>query len=390
MLQGVTGTRETARPTFEFADGLRAIAAMTVAAYHATTFTGLLGAVKADLTVVWWLAQIGNYAVPVFIVLSGFVLMLPVARTPDLELRGGFGKYIGRRAKRILPPYYASLAIFLLAIWLIPVMNQPSGTAWDSKIPVTWGGFLSHLFVVHNVSDDWIYQINGPAWSIATEWQIYFLMPLVLLPLWRRIGPWWTTAVAIALGFAISRFIPGVWAAHYWFIGLFAMGMLAAYLAIRGSRFRPGWPALIFFAAAIGWLYVDPDGAENRNQYSETLIGIAIALGLMWLAQGSLAGKRTWLHNVLEARFLVWVGLWSYSLYLIHSPLLGLSNLLLLPLGLSTSAQLVLMLGVALPLSGALAYVFHLLVERHFMTSHQKHVVRAEGPARSPSVTTQS
>jgi peptidoglycan/LPS O-acetylase OafA/YrhL len=371
MLLTVTAA-PPARPKFEFADGLRAIAALTVAIYHATMFTGYLGDVQEDLPLVDRIAEIGNYAVPVFIVLSGFVLMLPVARSEDLELRGGFGRYIGRRAKRILPPYYASLLLFLIMIWTIPVLQVQSGTAWDNKIPVTIGGVVSHLLVVHNLSPEWIYQINGPAWSIATEWQIYFLMPLVLLPLWRRLGPWWTTAIAIGLGFALSRFVPNVGAAHFWLIGLFGMGMLAAFLAVRRTRFKAGWPALIMFVAAVGWLYIDPDSAEARNLYSESLIGAAIALALLWLAAASLDGRRTWLHRILETRFLVWVGLWSYSLYLIHSPMLALGNLLLLPLGLPTWLQLIVMLGVVLPAAGALAYVFHRLVERHFITTHQK------------------
>lgn len=369
----------TPRPKFEFADGLRAVAALTVAVYHATTFTGYLGDVKADLPLVGRLVEIGNYAVPVFIVLSGFVLMLPVARTDGLELRGGFGRYIGRRAKRILPPYYAALAIFLVMIWTIPMLNEESGTAWDNKIPVTVGGLISHLLVVHNLSPEWIYQIDGPAWSIATEWQIYFLMPLVLLPLWRRLGPWWTTGIAIVLGVLLTRYVPHVAAAHFWLIGLFGMGMLAAFLAVRRTRIKAGWPALILFAIAVGWLYIDPVSAEEKDMYSESLIGAAIALGLLWLAAASLDGRRTWLHHALETRFLVWVGLWSYSLYLIHSPLLALGNLLLLPLGLPTWLQLLLMLALVLPIAAALAYVFHRLVERHFITSHQKAEFRARG-----------
>lgn len=363
---------EPRRLQFAFADGLRALAALSVALLHATTFTGYLGDADRDVPWAWRFAEIGNYGVPVFIVLSGFVLMLPVARTEDLTLRGGFFRFIGRRAKRILPPYYASLALFLLLITVIPVLGRESGTAWDSKIPVTPGGLVSHLLVVHNFSPQWIYQINGPAWSIATEWQIYFLMPLVLLPLWRRVGPWWTVASTIPLTYAISRFVPQLGSAHVWFIGLFALGMLAAYLSVRGTRFRAGWPALIVGTIAVVWLWTDPVGAEKYNEYSEVLSGLAVALLLLWLGSASVAGQRTWLHRILEAKFLVWVGIWSYSLYLIHSPLLGLANLLLLPLGLPTWQLLLIMWFVALPASAAVAYVFHLLVERRFVTSHQK------------------
>jgi peptidoglycan/LPS O-acetylase OafA/YrhL len=366
------------RPKFDFADGLRAIAALTVAAYHTMTFTGLTGSVKADVPAVWTLMQVGNYAVPVFIVLSGFVLMLPVVRSETHELRGGFGHYIARRAKRILPPYYAALAIFLLLIWAVPLLQTDSGTAWDNKVPVTAGGLISHLLIVHNLNGQWIYQINGPAWSIATEWQIYFLLPLVLLPLWRLIGPWWTVAFALAVGFAIGQLLPSLQSAHYWFIGLFALGMLAAHQAARGTCVRVGWPALVLFTLALAWVWIDPESAERRNMLSETLAGAAVALALLRLASATLRGERTWAHRILEARMLVWIGLWSYSLYLIHSPLLGLFNLLLLPLALPTWAQLTLMLAVALPVAATVSYLFHLLIERRFMTSHQKQAAEAE------------
>jgi peptidoglycan/LPS O-acetylase OafA/YrhL len=364
------------RPKFEFADGLRAVAALTVAVYHAMTFTGTTGTVKAEIPAFWTLMQIGNYAVPVFIVLSGFVLMLPVARDSSFELRGGLVQYIGRRAKRILPPYYVSLALFLLLIWMVPVLQADGGTAWDNKVPVTPGGLLSHLFLVHNWNGEWIYQINGPAWSIATEWQIYFLLPLVLLPLWRRIGPWWTVSIALAAGFAIGQYVPFLQSAHYWFIGLFGLGMFAAHLAVRGTRLNAGWPAAILSTLAIAWVWIDPESAERRNMLSETLAGTAVSLALLWLGNATLRGERTWLHRVLETRFLAHLGLWSYSFYLVHSPLLGLANLLLLPLGLPAWAQLILMLCAALPAAAGASYLFHVLVERRFMTSHQRLVAK--------------
>jgi peptidoglycan/LPS O-acetylase OafA/YrhL len=362
------------RITYDFADGLRGLAALSVALFHATTFTGYVGDVGRDVPWASRFAEIGNYGVPMFIVLSGFVLMIYVANTENLRVRGGFFVYILRRAKRILPPYYAALLIFLALIFFVPILQVQSGTAWDSKIPVTAGGIISHVFLVHNMSKDWIFQIDGPAWSVATEWQIYFLFPLVLLPLWRKIGPWATVAVAIAGSFAAVHYIPRLGAGHWWFVGLFACGMLAAYLTVRGTKIRAGWPAIIIGAVALAWLWIDPDGAESRHAYSEMLAGIAASLMLLWLGSRSVAGQPTRLHRFLETRFLVWVGGWSFSLYLIHSPLLGLSNLLLLPLGLPTWLQLTIMWFVALPASAAVAYVFYRLVETHFQTNHQRAV----------------
>src|SRR5581483_5580771 len=76
----------------------------------------------------------GHDAVAVFIVLSGYCLMLPVVRGGG-ELAGGFAGYISRRARRILPPYYVTLVVSLLLIWSVPALQRPSGTTWDDSLP---------------------------------------------------------------------------------------------------------------------------------------------------------------------------------------------------------------------------------------------------------------
>ena len=364
----------TRRPKFEFADGLRAVAALSVAVFHATAFTGHTGDVDESLPTLARIVEIGDYAVPVFIVLSGYVLMLPVARTEGFTLRGGVWKYIGRRARRILPPYYASLALFLLLIALIPVLQTPHDTAWDNKIPVTAGGLVSHLLLVHNWNPGWIYQINGPAWSVATEWHIYFLMPLVLLPLCRLLNPWLMLVVALAMGPAITYLFPSAGSGNYWFIGLFALGMIAALLTVRGTRDVRwlGWASAGVFAVAVLWTILDAPDGRPAEIVSETLVGAAVAMGLVAMGRATIVEKRSVGRRVFEWRPLVNVGLWSYSIYLIHSPLLGLANLLLLPLGLPTLVHWLVMVFLVLPLVLAACHVFFLLVERRFTTSHQQ------------------
>ncbi|KQQ49725.1 hypothetical protein ASF68_18010 [Plantibacter sp. Leaf314] len=62
--------------------------------------------------------------------------MLPVARTTNFELRGGFWRYLWRRAKRILPPYYASFVL----IATVPALQSGNDTAWFNKVPITLEG----------------------------------------------------------------------------------------------------------------------------------------------------------------------------------------------------------------------------------------------------------
>lgn len=360
------------RIDFKFADGLRFLAALAVALYHAYSFTGHSGD-TAGLPRPLKVFAAGNLGVPVFIVLSGFVLMLPVARSGSLRLTRGFWTYVRRRARRILPPCYAALLLFVVMIHVVPVMSRPSDTDWDSKIPVTTGGVVAHLFMVQNLSSAWVYQIDGPAWSVATEWQLYFALPLLMLPLWRRIGAVPTVLVAIVLGVAVSRGIPQLSQAHFWLLGLFAMGALAAYATVNAPRIEGLGAALAvatpIFAVAVA---VANSQLQARAWASETALGAIVAGLLIWLGQRSLADRPTWAHRLLENRLLVWGGLWSYSIYLIHSPFLALGDLLLVGHGIGTGALLALMVVVVLPCALALAYLFHHLVERHFLTSHQR------------------
>src|SRR5437660_75394 len=97
----------------DFLDGIRGLAALYVALFHVSYARQSLPEPARHLTD--WL-QFGHYAVGVFIVLSGYCLMLPVARSADGRLRGGVGSYLRRRAWRILPPYYAALVLALALV----------------------------------------------------------------------------------------------------------------------------------------------------------------------------------------------------------------------------------------------------------------------------------
>lgn len=358
------------RPKSGFADGLRALAAIAVTVYHAALFTGGSGEFLSTFPIAGRLIGFGTLAVPVFIVLSGFVLMLPVARSAALELRGGFRDYLRRRARRILPPYFASLAIIAAMILFVPAMQTGHGTEWDSKVPVTPGGLISHLFLVHNLNPAWIYQINGPAWSVATEWQIYFLFPLVLLPLWRRLGPAVAVGTMVLLGVVPVLLLPAIAGAHPWFLGLFAMGAGAAWMTQHIELPRAGlWASLagiialaLTVAVRLSWVY-------------ESAFGIAIALLLHWLTIRAREKRPSQVGRVLSSRPLVRIGAGSYSLYLVHSPVLAAGNIALLDADLPYPARLAVMLLLVLPLSWLAGWVFFRLVERHFLTSHQKAIV---------------
>jgi len=375
----------TKRPRLEFLDGIRGLCALYVAFYHAVFFTGN-GIEKTQFTGVFkpltYLLEFGHYSVAVFIVLSGFCLTIPVALSENRDLRGGFKTYIRRRAHRILPPYYFALLLSLLLIWALPLMQTPHDTAWDSKLPVKLESIVTHLLLVHNIHTHWIFKINGPLWSVATEWQIYFTFPVLLL-LWRRYGLGAATAAAVIVGILPELVLPhrvSFWWLHPWYLGLFGIGMAAAIIAFdtKGTTEKVkrllsnGWAVSGLVALVVAILAVSKP-LNLSLTFTEVMVGLAVSAVIVYYTLKEHAMQdRPLLLRFLNGKVAVGLGAFSYSIYLIHSPILAAINLYTLNLQMTDNIRLLFMLLVAVPVSVLLAYVFYLLVERRFLNMPPK------------------
>ncbi len=105
--------RASQRVRLHYLDGVRGLAALFVVWHHVWQFVVVHNAGKA--LPAWFRAfaplKLGGFGVAVFIVLSGYCLTIPVARSTALDLAGGLRGFAFRRARRILPPYYAALIL---------------------------------------------------------------------------------------------------------------------------------------------------------------------------------------------------------------------------------------------------------------------------------------
>lgn len=370
------------RPRLEYLEGLRGCAALYVVFFHCWLI--IRDFVRPQPQVVKALAifSFGRSAVAVFIVLSGYVLMLPVLRTAERRLRGGWQEYLKRRARRILPPYYAAVLVSLAVLAVLPKhlsgsSLSGSGLWFGYSLPAfTPGILLSHLFLVHNLRAGWIYAIDVPLWSVATEWQIYFLFPLLLLPLLRRFGLAAAVAGAFAVGLGLHFAAPRFDAAAPWFLGLFALGMAGAALSgpSRPGRTGPvrwglwaGFFAAISAAAHLRLLYHHRDiGAWESSFPSDILVGLATACFLVHCAKSATV---FWGLRGFQSRPAAALGGFSYSLYLVHSTALGAAQCVLLLLHLSPAWAAAALLLLGLPLSVGASYLFYLAFERPFLSS---------------------
>lgn len=362
----------------DFLDGLRGLAALYVVFAHLymTVFSFQHGPLPRWLTLLISWMSIGRLAVDIFIVLSGYCLMLPVVRSAHGRLSGGLPQFFLRRARRILPPYYAALAVALLASALAPGIYPMIGVDWKSGPTVLASeAFGSHLLLIHNLSPRWIGAIDYPMWSVATEWQIYFFFALLLLPLWRRFGMAATLIASLVLGIALDRQFP---AAYFHFLALFAMGMAGAVISVspdeKWQRWREKLPWGLLAGALTTPLFLFLVWKHTmRGQFAlpvDLIVGVITVFCLIACAQNLADPQlrpKMLLLRLFESRWAVTLGVFSYSLYLIHAIVLALVFQALRPCPFSATRTCLLYFGLGLPLSVLAAYGFHLLFERPFL-----------------------
>ncbi|OKH55271.1 acyltransferase [Calothrix sp. HK-06] len=362
-----------------FLDGMRGIAAFYVLLTHLWLYQG--ENLPQWITIPTKFVRYGSFCVVVFIVLSGYCLMLPVARSQAGYIPGTLSDYFKRRARRIIPAYYAvilfccSLSLGILALekfttfqW--QTIDRDMFYPHFSIVDV----FLHSLLIQNFATNTQTYMLNIPLWSVSLEWQIYFLFPLLFLPIRRRYGWISTIAIAFFLGLIPHYFFNGYMdVSHPWLMGSFTFGMLAAEITFSQAPFlinlRGSLPwrqlSILFAAIAIvtewnklgipAWIY-------------ESIAGIAAACLIIDCTKIILRDKkRHIILQILESTWVIKLGAFSYSLYLTHAPVITILRQLLTNVNMSPTAFAITLYTVGITVSLAFAHVFYLTIERPFM-----------------------
>ncbi len=315
----------------------------------------------------------GKLAVDIFIVLSGYSLMLPVVRA------GGriksLSEFVRRRSMRILPPYYAAVLLSLALIAWVPGLNHRTGAHWDSSLPAfETGPIVSHLLMIHDLSQGWAYRINHALWSVATECQIYVLFPLLMLPLWRRFGLAAMIVGSLCVTVPLGYLRPDLTAGRLWYAGLFALGAAGAVVATSSDtgakhlRTRVPWLALagVSIAAAVP-LLAARDWVRGNAWIADLFIGISTTCLIIACAYTPPTGSsvaRELLRKLFESRVATTLGLFSYSLYLIHPPIIAICNQWLSTTGLAPVYYLLTMVVIGTAACVAAGGAFYWAIER--------------------------
>lgn len=299
------------------------MALWTVVGYHAYRIV-LAGPAELDVDVPLWAWPLGvaKFAIDVFFVLSGFLV---VASWDALRRRAASSgaavrAYAARRALRVLPAWWLSLVV------LVPLV------APELLSPRRWGDLalfaLAQQYLVPGLAST----LNTPSWSLTVELQFYAVAPLVALGL-RRFGR--LPLAAATLGVSVLWWL---WLRHH--VGLppsslpgridqFALGAIAGSIAldhVKGHHRRvvafTRRPLVIagccLTLLALGVHHGSTLGVAGGSLVDALLHPIASVLVAMLLVAVLTADRPTPLDTAVPRA----CGLVSFSAYLWHYPLL--------------------------------------------------------------------
>lgn len=306
--------------------GIRAIAALLVVDTHAAYTTGKYthgywGLVSARM-------EIG---VPIFFVLSGFLLFRPWAESVAIgNPPPSLSRYVWHRVRRIMPAYIVTVLLTYTIYHFRTSAPNPGHTCM---------GLIRNLTLTQIYTDgylgSYLHQGLTQMWSLAVEAAFYVVLPLLaylLLALVcrRRWQPRLLLAVMVGLLFispawlilvhTVQWFPDGarLWLPTYlvWFVAGMMLTVLHA-MRVRCYAF-----ATIPLAILSYFIVSTPiAGAPTTSPVSlgEALVKTGFYAAIAALAVAPLAlGDQGWYSRLLASRPIVWLGEISYEIFLIH------------------------------------------------------------------------
>ena len=291
-------------------DQLKALACLTIVCHHLAVYGPMAHALSESLAgLIDGLHTYGSMATQVFLVLGGYWAAAGLA--PQGTARHShFWQPLGQRFCRLSLPFSAALMFAVIVNETVRSLgyHHPSVSATPS-----WSSVPAHLLMLQSIGG-WESLFAG-VWYIAIDFQLY---ALCLLWLWlcqrwglqRAAGP-----AGVLLGTALSLYVWShntmlqVWGLY--FLGAYGMGMLAWWCNHAAAALRQRvWWGFALLALGAGTLLM-----EWRERVA---VAWLCALGLVALQQ--LQRAAPWQLGSCKA--LCWVGERSYSIFLLHFPIM--------------------------------------------------------------------
>jgi peptidoglycan/LPS O-acetylase OafA/YrhL len=348
----------------EYVDGVRGVAATYVMLNHARFLLFISAATalalhpgtvfKAALAVLA-LTRYGVAGVMCFFIVSGYAIHYRQAyKMAGKWQKMSWGGYAMHRARRLYPPLLAAIVIIFVAD-MIGSHFYPGMYNGASNVVLSLGGdhtpTIGSFFGTLTFTQGFVTKVFGsddPLWSLAYEGFFYLMYPIIL-GLDLRIGPVKTLGMITVLGLSVAAIIGIGITPSGLNVDLYSPLGIAAH-ALNLLAMWPAWVAGVFIA----------DARAGRVRIPTQWWSIAAAVGLVMLGTSALYlvvknpniqindinifygiwvvsffGPIGWLcagRHEMRARKIVagiyrpikWLGKMSYSLYVVHFPVLAM------------------------------------------------------------------
>lgn len=312
-------------------DVLRAFAALLVLTFHVIG----LGQWQAFSGSLWgWPFQQGWIGVDLFLVISGFVIALSVARERGKRPEAYRWEFMQRRLRRVVPLYALTCVLYIFLVRPELLMRP---------LMQLIGILVSHLLFLQNLAPYTHGAINGVTWSLALEMQFYVVIVLCI-GFFVRMGAFRTLVLLIVAAWSWRYattliLIPGVAVSHLQVIyttqlpgmlDAFGVGIAMALLVLQehgfwARRMVIGWKncfmwlvictGLMVSATAFFLQYGNYWASIGMVVFWRTLLAMAFGAALASVITCPLRGG-----GIL--RPVRYLGTISYGVYLWHFPII--------------------------------------------------------------------
>lgn len=312
-------------------DGVRGLAIIAVILHHCTIVT------ESSRSVDWLFhfAEFGAHGVDLFFVLSGFLITSQLLHGKPTGRK--LGRFYLRRGLRIFPLYYAILLfVYLILPFMLGATGFSEKLATQTDYAGNWPWYIGFVSNFKNALDG---RFTNPAldvsWSLAIEIQFYLFWPWVIRLCSRSVLKQliWVVivaspiirAIALSLGanwvqilvlpfFRADVLLWGALLAIWW--NDKNVGDASAALSLTRVRAILPWAACAILAVVLlgGW--------NRQNGFTATagysLVGLAAAGIFARVLTVPSTDPVRWFF---ERRFLVFMSIYSYGIYLVHLPI---------------------------------------------------------------------
>jgi len=371
-------------------DIARGIAALSVFLYH------IKATLENSMPVLAKIAQFGSLGVPLFFVISGYVITASAEAV--IRRKRSSNSFLKRRFLRIYPPFWVSILVvvtipyiiaavssFKSGIYLLPHPRYIELTSADWTQLAT----LTKIFMAENTDlEGQFNQVNSVYWTLAIEFQFYLCVYVALVfRKYFHLIMILITIISLLLIVFPQQLNNGLFI-HFW--PMFAMGFFLYYVIESGltleklfvcnSRFIAPTVVVLLMGLIVFLAYLGELKQVLDSIFPSSSLGFAlISSCLLWFA----APLETVLEGAKNGRNLIFgylikmgafLGVISYSLYLLHGKIVELPAMLarqIIPI--DSALYPILMIGGTI----ALCSVFYIFIEKRFMSAKQKIIYHA-------------